>query len=468
MTATRKFWTMASLLLVLVIALAACAPAQPAAAPTTAPAAAPTEAPAAAPTEAPAASSSFLDRAKSGEFKGTEVTVLGGMVDAEAVKFRESMKPFEEATGITVQYEGTKEFEPQVSVRIQADDPPDVIDFPQPGFLANFVANDKVIDVSTFLDMEKLKANYIPSWLDMATMPGKDGQDIMAGVWHRAAAKSMVWYPKKAFDAAGYTVPTTWDELIALQDKIKADGDTPWCIGIESGAATGWAATDWIEDLMLRTTSLENYDKWVKGELKFDSPEVKKAVQTMADIWLDDANVNGGVKSIVTTFFGDAPVPMFANPPKCWLHRQGNFITSFFGDGPVAGTDYDFFYLPPIGTELGKPVLVAGDIWAAFTEKPEALALLEWYTKGEHLKPWMAAGGAIAPHKDADLAWYGSDIERKVGQIIQEATAVRFDASDLMPGQVGAGSFWKEITSFISGSQDLDTTMKNIDATFPQ
>ena len=113
-------------------------------------------------------------------------------------------------------------------------------------------------------------------------------------------------------------------------------------------------------------------------------------------------------------------------------------------------------------------MLVAGDIWAAFTDKPEALALLEWYTKGEHLKPWMEAGGAIAPHKDADLAWYGSDIERKVGQIIQDATAVRFDGSDLMPGAVGAGSFWKEITSYISGSQDLDTTLSNIDASWPQ
>jgi len=416
---------------------------------------------------ASAEAGSLLDRALAGEFKGKVITALGPFTDEDTVKFEAMVKVFEDATGIDVQYEGTKEFEATIGARVDGGTAPDVVDFPQPGLLANFAKAGKITDLNKFIDPASYKDNYNPSWLDMATMAGASG-DIMAGVWERVNGKSLVWYPKKAFDAAGYTVPTTWDELIALQDKIKADGDTPWCIGIESGAATGWAATDWIEELMLRTTSLENYDKWVKGELKFDSPEVKKAVQTMADIWLDDANVNGGVKSIVTTFFGDAPVPMFANPPKCWLHRQGNFITSFFGDGPVAGTDYDFFYLPPIGTELGKPVLVAGDIWAAFTEKPEALALLEWYTKGEHLKPWMAAGGAIAPHKDADLAWYGSDIERKVGQIIQEATAVRFDASDLMPGQVGAGSFWKEITSFISGSQDLDTTMKNIDATFPQ
>jgi alpha-glucoside transport system substrate-binding protein len=433
-------------------------------APSTEPTGAPASEPAASESTAP---SGLLDRALAGEFAGTTVTALGPFTDEDQVKFEAMVKVFEDATGIDVQYEGTKEFEATIGARVDGGTAPDVVDFPQPGLLASFAKTGKVTDLSSVLDLAALQANYNQSWLDMATMPGAAG-DIMAGVWERVNGKSLVWYPKAAFDAAGYTVPTTWDDLIALQDQIKADGDTPWCIGIESGAATGWPATDWIEDLMLRTTSLENYDKWVTGELDFASPEVKSAFQTMSDIWLDDANVNGGVKSIVTTFFGDAPVPMFANPPKCWLHRQGNFITSFFGEGPVAGTDYDFFYLPPIGDELGKPVLVAGDIWAAFTDKPEALALLEWYTKGEHLKPWMEAGGAIAPHKDASLDWYGSDIERKVGQIIQEATAVRFDASDVMPGAVGAGSFWKEVTSYISGSQDLDTTLSNIDASWPQ
>ncbi len=124
---------------------------------------------------------------------------------------------------------------------------------------------------------------------------------------------------------------------MALTEQIAADGDTPWCIGIESGAATGWAMTDWIEDVMLRTTSLENYDKWVAGTLKFDSPEVRHAIDIVTKIWFNDAYVYGGRKSIPTTFFGDAPKPMFEKPPKCWLHRQGNFITTFFPEGLEAG-----------------------------------------------------------------------------------------------------------------------------------
>jgi alpha-glucoside transport system substrate-binding protein len=387
-------------------------------------------------------------------------------VDEDAVKFNASIADFEEKTGIDIQYEGTKEFETTISVRVDGGDAPDIADFPQPGLLANFAKSGKVVDVSTFLDMEALQANYNQSWLDMATMDGADGE-IVAGVWARFNGKSLVWYPKDDFDAAGYTIPTTWDELMELTQTIADDGDTAWCIGIESGTATGWPATDWMEEVMLRTTSLENYDKWTTGELLFDSPEVKNAVEVMSEIWLNDDYVYGGRASIVSTAFGDAPAPMFDNPPKCWLHKQGNFITSFFPAGAEAGVDYDFFYLPPIDDAYGKPFLVAGDIYAMFNDRPEVRAVMEYFTHGESVKAWMEAGGALSPHKDASLDWYGNDVERGVAQLASEATSLRFDGSDLMPGEVGSGSFWKGMTNYIAGTTDLDTAMQEIDAAWP-
>lgn len=409
---------------------------------------------------------SFLAQAMAGDFKGTQVSMMGPFTEEDAVKFNNAIKDFEDATGIDIQYEGTKEFEATISVRVDAGDAPDIVDFPQPGLLGNFVREGKVVDVSSFISEDWLKQQYNQSWLDMATMQGPDGP-VTAGVWHRFNGKSLVWYPKAAFDEAGYTIPQTWDELMELTQTIADDGDTPWCIGIESGAATGWPATDWIEDIMLRTTSLENYDKWIRGELKFNSPEVKKATETMAEIWLNDAYVRGGKAGIVSTFFGDAPTPMFENPPQCWLHRQGNFITSFFPAGKEAGTDYDFFYLPPIDDAQGKPFLVAGDIMAMFNDRPETRAVMEYFSTGESVKGWLAAGGALSPHLDAQLDWYGNDVERGIAEIVAQSTAFRFDASDLMPGEVGSGSFWKGMTDWISGSIDLDTALQEIDDSWP-
>jgi alpha-glucoside transport system substrate-binding protein len=288
-----------------------------------------------------------------------------------------------------------------------------------------------------------------------------------AGVWHRYNGKSLVYYPKDDFEAAGYEVPETWDELVALTQTIADDGDTAWCIGIESGAATGWAATDWTEEMMLRTTSLDNYDAWVAGELPFSSPEVKNAVETWSEIWFNPDYVFGGTDAIVSTFFGDSPAPMFEDPPRCWMHRQGNFITGFFPDGAEAGVDFDFFYLPPVDDAYGNPFLVAGDIMSQFNDRPEVNALMEFFTVPQSAAVWLANGSALAAQQTTPLEMYSEDL-RGVGELAAAATSFRFDASDLMPGEVGAGSFWTGMTDYVSGLSDLDTALAEIDASWPR
>lgn len=431
-------------------------------APASSPAASPSDSPSASPSES-AASGGSLAEAYDGKFKGTKVSMFGPFVDADEKKFLEAIKAFEDKTGIDIQYEGSKEFEATISIRVNGGNAPDIADFPQPGLLANIVKTGKVIDVSTFLDQEKLAANYNKSWLDMAMMDGASGK-IMAGVWNRSSVKSLVWYNKKEFDAAGYKVPQTWEELLALTDQIAKDGDPAWAIGIESGAATGWVATDWVEDVMLRTTSGENYDKWVKGELPFTDPIVKNAVQKMSEIWFKEGAVYGGTKSIVTTPFGDAPKVLFDNPPKAWLHRQASFITSFFPEGLKPGEDYDWFPLPSIDPQYGVPALVAGDIYAMFNDRPEVRAVIEFFTTGESIKTWVQSGGVIAPMNDADPSWYATDVERRMAEMVKNASTIRFDGSDLMPGEVGAGTFWKGMTDYVSGTVNLEKAMEEIQA----
>jgi alpha-glucoside transport system substrate-binding protein len=404
-----------------------------------------------------------LEKALAGEYSGTTVTVDGPFTNPDDLYFAESMKAFEEATGITVNYIGDKEFEGRLSIAVDAGDAPDIADFPQPGLLASFVRQGKIVDPTSWMSEDWLKQQYNQSWLDMGQIEGQT-----AGVWHRFNGKSLVWYPKDDFEAAGYEIPQTWEELLALTQTIADDGDTAWCIGIESGAATGWAATDWTEEMMLRTTSLENYDAWVRGELPFSSPEVKTAIETWSEIWLNPDYVFGGTDGIVSTFFGDAPAPMFEDPPKCWLHKQGNFITGFFPEGSEAGVDYAFFYLPPVDEAYGKPFLVAGDIMAMFNDRPEVRALMEYFTTPQSASGWLNNGGALAAHGTATPEMYGVELERGIAELVQQATSFRFDGSDMMPGEVGAGSFWTGMTDYVSGQSDLDTVTSEIDASWPK
>jgi alpha-glucoside transport system substrate-binding protein len=392
---------------------------------------------------------------------GKKVTIFGVAADEQARLFQQEFDDFKKRTGIDVVYEGNKDFETLIRVRIQGNNAPDVAQFAQPGLLADFVRQGKVVDLNSFMDKATLEKQFDKSFLDLATVDGK-----MAGIWHNSDVKSLVWYPKKAFDEKGYKVPTTWDELIALSDKIAADGATPWCIGIESGDATGWPGTDWVEDIMLRTTTVENYDKWTRGELKFNSPEVKKAFETMGKIWLDPKYVYGGTQAIRATNFGDSPKPMFESPPKCFLHRQASFITNFFPKTAVVGTDVDYFYLPPIDPAYPKPVLGSGSISAMFNDRPEVREVMKFLATGESMKAEAQAGVAVAPQKDADPNWYPTDAAKGFARILKEGSVFRFDGSDLMPGKVGAGSFWKGIVDWVGGA-NLDTVLTTIDASWP-
>jgi alpha-glucoside transport system substrate-binding protein len=405
-----------------------------------------------------------LADAMNGKYKGTTVSLSHGLSGDEEAKFKATFKDFQAKTGITVKLVPGATVE-GFAVKVAAGTIEDIVNFPQPGTMGSYAKQGKIIDLNKVINQDWLKTNYKQGFLDTNTVDSPSGK-ILGGVFERINFKSAVWYPKKNFDEAGYKIPQTWDELKKLQDQIVADGDTPWCIGIESGGGTGWPATDWIEDIMLRTTSLDNYDKWTRGDLPFTSPEVKNAFQILTDIWFNDKYVYGGRKAIASTNFGDAPTPMLQNPPKCWLHRQGNFITTFFEKnkpGVKAGVDYDFFYLPPIDPQYGKPVLYAGDLFSMFHDRPEVRALIQYFTTYESIQPWIKiGGGALSPHNNSVLADYPSDLERKMAQTILTASSVRFDGSDLMPAEVGSGSFWKGITDYVSGSANLDQALTTI------
>jgi len=405
--------------------------------------------------------------AYAGKYKGTTVTLSHGLSGDEEAKFKATFADFEAKTGIKVDLisGGTVE---ALAVKVQAGTEEDIVNFPQPGRMAGFAKQGKIIDLNKVVNPAWLKENYKQGFLDTNTVVDGSGNKILGGIFERVNIKGIVWYPKAAFDAAGYKVPTTWDEQTALMDSIVADGDTPWCIGIGSDAATGWPATDWIEEIMLRTTSLENYDKWTTGELPFTSPEVKNAFDVLTKIWFNDKYVYGGRASIVTTNFGDSPTPMFAKPtPKCWLHNQGNFITTFMeknAPGIKAGVDYDFYPLPAIDSTHGAPALFGGDLFSMFHDKPEVRAVIQYMTTYEAIAPWIKAGGggALSPHNNANTADYTTDIDRNLAKALAEAPNVRFDGSDLMPSEVGSGSFWKGVTDYVSGSADLDQALKTI------
>jgi alpha-glucoside transport system substrate-binding protein len=316
------------------------------------------------------------------------------------------------------------------------------------------------------LDIAQLEETFGEYFLSLGEFEGKH-----YGMPTNINLKSMVWYPKDDFDAAGYKVPKTWDQLIALSDRIKADGGAPWCVGFESGGATGWPATDWMEDIMLRTAGPDVYDQWVTHEIPFNDPAVVTAGEMFGEIMFTEGYVLGGADQTPSIAFGDSPGPMFDDPPKCWLHRQASFINAFFPEGVEAGVDYDWFPLPPIDQE---GTLFGGELTAVFRNAPEVKDFLERFS-GEEVQ--CAQGGTqatsrISPNVDVGPDCYANDIladsSRVLTAALSEGTG-RFDASDLMPSEVGAGSFWTGMVEYVQGGPDsLQGVLDDIEASWPQ
>ncbi|MEO1823890.1 MAG: ABC transporter substrate-binding protein, partial [Candidatus Lambdaproteobacteria bacterium] len=291
------------------------------------------------------------------------------------------------------------------------------------------------------------------SWVDLGTYPSKSGKKEFYGFFFNVNVKSLVWYSPENFEAGGYSVPNTMEELIALSDQIVKDGGTPWCIGLGSGDATGWPATDWVEDLMLRTQPASVYDGWVTNDVKFNDPRVVAAIETFGKFAKNSKYVDGGMAAVGSTDFRDSPKGLFTVPPRCYMHRQASFIPAFFPKRVKVGEDADFFYFPSYSTKkLGNPVLGGGTLLAMAKDSKATREFIKYLQHPKSHEIWMARAGFLTPHKGVDLSKYSSGTLRKQGEILQNATTFRFDGSDLMPGAIGAGAFWSQMVYYVSGA----------------
>ena len=405
-----------------------------------------------------------------GDLKGKTVTVYTSIVTPEDQPHIDSYEPFEECTGATIKYEGSKEFEAQLPVRVRSGNPPDIAFIPQPGLLKDFASTGALKKAPQGV-VDNLDKNFSAEWKEYGTV---DGTVYAAPLGSNV--KSFVWYSPSAFEEAGYQVPQTFDELMTLSNKIAADNPDakPWCAGIGSGEATGWPATDWMEDVILRTQGPDVYDQWVNHEIPFNDPKIADALSKVGGILKDPKMVNGGlgdVKTIASTTFQDGGLTILDG--SCWMHRQASFYAANWPEGTKVAEDGDVwaFYFPAVDPAKGKPVLTGGEFVGAFADRPEVqafqtyLSSVEWANNKAKATP---NGGWVSANKGLDVNNLVSPLDKLSAEILQSTdTVAKFDGSDQMPKAVGQASFWKGMTDWITGKNDK-ATLDYIENSWPK
>jgi alpha-glucoside transport system substrate-binding protein len=395
------------------------------------------------------------------------VTILGAFGGGEEELFVESLADFEESSGIDVQYVSDQDFTTTILLRVNSGDAPDVGLFPQPGGVMQLAETGAIVPVDQYLDYDSLSSTLVPGFLDSARYQGRVYAAPM-----RMAVKSIVWYPKKAYEEGGWsTEPATLAELDEVAQQIKDDtGKSPWCIGWESAQATGWVGTDWIEEYMLRLHGPDVYDDWIYGRMAFDDPMVVEAFEAYAELANEEGNVLGGTDGILSTPFAEAMTPAFQEDPDCYLMRQGNFATSFFPADVQENLDEEvgIFVFPPAedGFE-GQPILGGGDLAAAFSYDADTIELMKFLTSPDFGGPWAEGGGWLSPHTTFDASLYPDETTRQVADFANTADVFRYDGSDVMPKEVGSDSFWKGMVEFQRGDKTAEQVTEEIWNSWP-
>ncbi len=400
----------------------------------------------------------------SGAANAGTVKVVAVWSGQEQASFMAVLKPFEDSTGIKVQYESTRDEDAILRTRVAAGNAPDLAAAPSPALLTQFAQQGKVKALNDAVDMNALAASTSSGWIKLGE-PLSDGKLYQIFSW--AAVKGLVWYDPKNFSSKSYSVPKTWQDLLTLQDTIKSGGTPPWCIAVASGgAADGWPASDWLKEIVLSQAGPAVYDKWVAGTQTWTSPEIKSAFQTFGTILgPNDSNVYGGKNTILATQFGDVGTPMFASPPKCYMLNQASFITTFFTSAVPslqAGTDFTFFPLPDINTSFAGAHVVAGDSWSMFNDTPQARQLIKYLTTAQAQDIWVKRGGKLAVNKQVSLDDYPDPLSKLSAQILVNTQIAKYDATDNMPTDM-RNAAWKGLLKFISNQGNLDSILADLD-----
>lgn len=409
----------------------------------------------------------------SGSSGGT-VTISGAFTGAQATAFQNDVTAWAKGKGITIKYSGSNSFQTSIVTQVKGGQSPDIAIFPQPGVLKSLISQG-MVPLDNMVDVKSVTSDEANGLADIAKVNGKT-----YGLPYNINVKSLVWYDPAAFAAHGYQVPKTDAEMMALQNKIIADGTGyPWCVGIASQGSNGWPMTDWFEEYVLRYGGLTKYNQWITHQVKFDSPLVKKAAAKVQSMIFAPGAVDGGGKAMASTDFGTAGNNLFVNGGKsagqCYMMRQGTFITGNFPQNiqdQIAKGDLsnvNAFPLPTPSGSVTSGTLGGGDIVGAFKNSPAVKQVVNYLVSKEfgthgYSKQWSAA---LSPHNDFPQSDYSSPFQKVAQQTVKTNAAFGFDASDQMPAAVGAGTEWTNLTQWTAGQETLDQALQAIDASWP-
>ncbi|MFD3483209.1 hypothetical protein [Streptomyces sp. NPDC058665] len=376
------------------------------------------------------------------------LVVLGPWTDGEEKPFRKTLAKIGERTGRHYVYKGTRSLRETLVAQLRTDAPPDVAILNGPGELAEYALNGDARPLEGDVE-DKAVAPWAPSF-PVTTTKGTETHAYWVPI--RVDLKSIVWSRAGEADAG--------------------PEDAVWCLGMASGATSGWPGTDWIEDLLLQRQGHAVYEQFATGQLPWDKRPVKRAWQDWAALLATDEPANG-VDSL-TTHFENLGAGRYGllKAKDCTREHQGSFIGRHYGDDVRPAPTADFVEGLPRGRNVFE---VSGDMAAVFKPSDAAWELLLELTSPRTQADWVeAAGPGERPYFPSGTSGTAGTTGGKaptgasadVLRMLDGADQICVDASDAMPSTL-RGAFQRAVLEFLEKPQDtvaLDGLLAQLEA----
>jgi len=385
--------------------------------------------------------------------KAGPVVVVGSWTGSERIALESVLAKFTEEHGQPVEYIETRDLDGVIDQRLDDGLALDLAGIDGPRHLAHLVGQGALVPLAGAIDLGAYKSDVAPTFVELGSVDERP-----YGVFIKSSVKGLIWY---ATDSITRTLPVTWDEMERHIPAADGGAERLWCVGLESGASSGWPGTDWIETILIRHSGPDVYDNWVAGRQPWNSPELTRAFQMYGQVVADDAVHDGSIGAI-STDFTQAGEALFTDPPGCVFYQQGSFVVPFLaGESRRPGADFDFFPFPQITEAYDGAVVGGGDLMGLFSDNPAAADLISYLVSEEGQQAWVdTVGGALSINARVDD--YPNSVARRAAQLLVSARQFRFDASDQMPTQM-RDAFLRGVLDFTEDQRDLPQILTRLD-----
>lgn len=400
-----------------------------------------------------------------GSTKVSSIDALTVWSGTELATYQSVNQGFKKKTGITVNVESTRDLSTVLTTRVRGNNAPDITGSPSLNQFQLLASQGKVLRLDKFFDMATFRQNYSQGWIDLATVNGG-----LYAVTPTGNSKGTIWYNPKQFQANSYTVPTTFDDMVTLSNKIASGGKYPWSMGVESGAASGWPAADWVDQIYISLNGPDMSDKWVAHKIPWTDPSVKKSFQMFGEIANGNHFINGGSQAILATAFQDACYLPYDTPPKAYMFYLGDFAAGFITaqfPSIKPGTDFNFFPFPTINPQYAGAVTGGTNMLFAMQDNDGTRQYMEYLASAEAQEIWVKGGGVTAMNKSVPLSAYNDDVARATAKQLTQATSFRTSQDDAMPTAM-ENAYWKGMLSYIQNPSQLDSILSSLESTAMQ